>query len=256
MGLISRVSSRTYRVTIFQVLFSKIQKSFSIMSSNYSRSRSRSRTRSRSRSNERRDRRSPARRSRSPRREQKEHKQNDTPSKVIGIFGMSFRTEERTIRKEFGRFGEVERVQLIWNHQDNRSKGFAFIYMADIEDAKDAVKEMNGKEIDGREVRVDFSFTKEGHRYNDGGPRRFNNNGRDFGRGPPRDMNRSYNNNNDRRDYGRNDDRRDDRGGRDYGRNDRRDDRGGRDSYRRRSRSGSNDRRRNRSRSPQDRRRY
>merc|ERR1712060_738854 len=253
MGLISRVSSRTYRVqlsvTIFQVLFSKIQKSFSIMSSNYSRSRSRSRTRSRSRSNERRDRRSPARRSRSPRREQKEHKQNDTPSKVIGIFGMSFRTEERTIRKEFGRFGEVERVQLIWNHQDNRSKGFAFIYMADIEDAKDAVKELNGKEIDGREVRVDFSFTKEGHRnndggqrrYNDGGPRRFNNNGRDFGRGPPRDMNRSYNNNN---------------GSRDYGRNDRRDDRGGRDSYRRRSRSRSNDRRRNRSRSPQDRRRY
>lgn len=153
-------------------------------SASKSRSRSRSESRSRSRSRSASRDRSPAldrhgNPRRSPRRQRearesrrdaprrdadRPHKTNDKPSRVIGVFGMSYRTDEREIEYKCSKYGKVENVVLIWNNQLNRSKGYAFVTFEDIEDAKDCVEKMNGKEIDGREVRVDFSFTQQGHK--------------------------------------------------------------------------------------------
>ena len=45
------------------------------------------------------------------------------------------------------------------DHHTGRSRGFGFVYFMKIEGAKDARRAMDGKEIDGRQVRVDFSLT-------------------------------------------------------------------------------------------------
>lgn len=76
---------------------------------------------------------------------------------------MSVRTDEREIKYRFGKYGEIENVTLIWNRETNTSRGFGFITYKELDGAIEAVEAMNGQEIDGREVRVDFSFTKRGH---------------------------------------------------------------------------------------------
>ena len=55
---------------------------------------------------------------------------------------------------------------FIYNRTTRESRGFGFITFEDKRDAVEAVDRMNGKRLDGREIRVDFSFTKDGR---DGG---------------------------------------------------------------------------------------
>merc|ERR1712025_140050 len=85
---------------------------------------------------------------------------------------MSYRTDEKELKYRFGKFGDIENVVLVWNNQLNRSRGFGFITFRDIESATEAVEKMNGKEIDGQDVRVDFSFTKQGRNERDRDDRR------------------------------------------------------------------------------------
>ncbi|XP_023339090.1 transformer-2 protein homolog alpha [Eurytemora carolleeae] len=130
-----------------------------------SRSRSRSparRDRSRSRSYVKRRRDS----SRSPMSNRRRHvgdREEPDPSKCIGVFGLSLYTTERQLDKEFGRFGEMEKVQVVLDGHSGRSRGFAFIYYASVDDAAEAKREMNGTELDGKKIRVDFSITKRAH---------------------------------------------------------------------------------------------
>ena len=53
--------------------------------------------------------------------------------------------------------------QVVLDGHSGRSRGFAFVYYEDIADATEARKEMNGTELDGRKIRVDFSITKRPH---------------------------------------------------------------------------------------------
>ncbi|RCH93992.1 transformer 2 beta [Rhizopus azygosporus] len=142
------------------------------------RSRSRSRSRSPSRSRDRRSSRrrsvSPRRHSRSPRyrrrsparRENKEfHGTREAPemSNILGVFGLSLRTREEDLEDEFRKFGAIEKVTIVYDHRTNRSRGFGFVYFQDQEDATRARDAMNGKDIDGRKIRVDYSVTHRPH---------------------------------------------------------------------------------------------
>jgi len=77
---------------------------------------------------------------------------------------MSTRTEERDLERAFGKFGEIKKINIIYNMRERISRGYAFLTFERIDDAIEAVERMNGKELDGREIRVDFSFTKAGHK--------------------------------------------------------------------------------------------
>ncbi|CAF1290880.1 unnamed protein product [Adineta ricciae] len=133
-------------------------------------SRSRSRSRSPYREHRRRHyRRSPVssrrRRSRSGGADAKDdiERLNPTPSKVLGVFGLSSRTEERDIRRIFSKYGRISNVHIVYDRGTGRSRGFGFIYYERIEDAKEAKKETHGMDIDGQKVRVDFSVTDKPH---------------------------------------------------------------------------------------------
>lgn len=49
-------------------------------------------------------------------------------------------------------YGEIVDVEIIFN--DRGSKGFGFITLANIDDAKKARQELNGKVVDGRKIEV------------------------------------------------------------------------------------------------------
>jgi transformer-2 protein len=59
--------------------------------------------------------------------------------------------------------------------QTERSRGFGFIRMASVEDAQKCIDSLNGTELQGRRIRVDFSTTHKPHNPTPGaymGPRR------------------------------------------------------------------------------------
>ncbi|KAK2177570.1 hypothetical protein NP493_591g01008 [Ridgeia piscesae] len=84
-------------------------------------------------------------------------------SRCLGIFGLSLYTQEKDLRDVFGQYGPIEEVQVVYDHQTGRSRGFAFIYFRCVEDAVEAKDQATGIEIDGRRIRVDFSITERAH---------------------------------------------------------------------------------------------
>merc|ERR1719385_480005 len=91
------------------------------------------------------------------------NRENPDKSKCVGVFGLSLYTTERELEKEFGKFGPLEKCQVVLDGHSGRSRGFAFIYFETIEDATEARNAMADTELDGKKIRVDFSITKRAH---------------------------------------------------------------------------------------------
>ncbi|XP_069110614.1 transformer-2 protein homolog alpha-like isoform X2 [Argopecten irradians] len=99
----------------------------------------------------------------SNRRRHQGNRDNPEPTRCLGIFGLSLYTQERDLRDVFSRYGSLEEVQVVYDRQSGRSRGFAFIYFRNIEDAIEAKDRCTGSEIDGRRIRVDYSITERAH---------------------------------------------------------------------------------------------
>ncbi|XP_063536773.1 transformer-2 protein homolog beta isoform X3 [Cydia strobilella] len=99
----------------------------------------------------------------SSRRRHQGDRENPTPSRCLGIFGLSLYTTEQQINHIFAKYGPVEKVQVVIDAKTGRSRGFCFVYYESQEDAKVAKNECTGMEIDGRRIRVDFSITQRAH---------------------------------------------------------------------------------------------
>jgi RNA recognition motif-containing protein len=46
-----------------------------------------------------------------------ESQQAPNPSNVLGVFGLSIRTQERDLDEEFSRFGRVEKVTIVYDQR-------------------------------------------------------------------------------------------------------------------------------------------
>uniref|UniRef100_A0A8C2XP90 RRM domain-containing protein n=1 Tax=Cyclopterus lumpus TaxID=8103 RepID=A0A8C2XP90_CYCLU len=71
------------------------------------------------------------------------------------VGGLSFDTNEDTLAEAFGKFGAIEKVDVIRDRESGNSRGFGFVKFENVEDAKDAQEGMHGKTLDGRAIRVD-----------------------------------------------------------------------------------------------------
>jgi RNA recognition motif-containing protein len=63
-------------------------------------------------------------------------------------------TSEADLKLLFDSFGAVQSCSIILDQKSGGSKGFAFIEMPKPGDAKAAVKNLNGKDVDGHKIRV------------------------------------------------------------------------------------------------------
>merc|ERR1719347_662502 len=91
------------------------------------------------------------------------NRENPDKSKCVGVFGLSLYTTERELEKEFGKFGPLEKVNVVLDGKTGRSRGFAFVTFKTVEDATEARNAMADTELDGKKIRVDFSITKRAH---------------------------------------------------------------------------------------------
>ena len=95
---------------------------------------------------------------------------NPNPSRVLGVFGLSLYTGEKDLKEMFSKYGPIEEVQVVYDHQTGRSRGFAFIYFEDSEDAIDVsllclgeplIVDVHYLEIDNLQTWSDFGVLLE-----------------------------------------------------------------------------------------------
>ncbi len=79
----------------------------------------------------------------------------------IYVGNMSYQMTEESLGDVFAQYGEVGSVKIITDRETGRAKGFGFITMTDDSAATTAIEELNGKEIDGRTLRVNEAKPKE-----------------------------------------------------------------------------------------------
>jgi RNA recognition motif-containing protein len=79
----------------------------------------------------------------------------------VYVGNLSFETRENDLRTAFEEFGPVESVKIIMDKYTNRSKGFGFVEMSNEEDGKKAISEMDGKELQGRTLKVNEARPRE-----------------------------------------------------------------------------------------------
>lgn len=78
-------------------------------------------------------------------------------SSKIYIGNISYNAQENDIAELFGQYGEVVSVRIIIDRYTNQSKGFGFVEMAEGSAAEAAISELNGKEWQNRELRVNVA---------------------------------------------------------------------------------------------------
>ncbi len=72
----------------------------------------------------------------------------------VYVGNLPFSVESGKLKELFSEFGEVEEATVIQDKYSGRSKGFGFVTFKDDEAAKKAIKEMNEKEVEGRQIKV------------------------------------------------------------------------------------------------------
>src|SRR6476661_4202885 len=79
--------------------------------------------------------------------------------KKIFVGNLDFGATDSTVRSLFEQYGNVESVSVVTDRDTGRSRGFAFVEMAD-DDAERAIGALNGQSIDGRALNVNEARPK------------------------------------------------------------------------------------------------
>lgn len=77
----------------------------------------------------------------------------------VGNIAYSMQAEE--LENLFKEYGTVATSKIITYKDTGRSKGFGFVEMENEEEANNAINELNGKEIQGRSLKVDKAHTRK-----------------------------------------------------------------------------------------------
>lgn len=75
-------------------------------------------------------------------------------SAKLYVGNLSFDTTTQDLETLFGECGTVESTNIIEDRDTGRSRGFGFVEMSNEEEAQKAIAELNGKDVDGRELKV------------------------------------------------------------------------------------------------------
>ena len=106
--------------------------------------------------------------------------------KNIFVGNLDFAATESSVRSLFEPYGQVDRVNVVTDRETGRSRGFAFVEMADGAEAERAIAALNGMQLDGRAQNVNEARPKPAGG-GGGGGRGFGGGGGGGGRGPRRE---------------------------------------------------------------------
>lgn len=82
----------------------------------------------------------------------------------IYVGNLAYEASESDLETEFSAFGKVSSVKVVRDRDTGRSRGFAFVEMADDNEGKAAIDGMNGKSVSGRNLVVNEAKPREDRR--------------------------------------------------------------------------------------------
>lgn len=77
------------------------------------------------------------------------------------VGNLSFTTTEHDLQDAFGRFGTVTDAKIMIDRETSRSRGFGFITMSSASEGNAAMSDLNGKDLDGRNLTVNEARPRE-----------------------------------------------------------------------------------------------
>ena len=78
----------------------------------------------------------------------------------IYVGNLAYSTNDDVLKEAFSVYGEVTSARVVADRMTGRSKGFGFVEMPDRDQAQAAIDGLNGKELEGRTLRVNESQPK------------------------------------------------------------------------------------------------
>lgn len=82
-------------------------------------------------------------------------------TKKLFVGGVSWNLGWQELKEVFGEYGEVAHAKIIMDRETGKSRGFGFVEFVNIEDAAKAKEALDGAQVDGRVIKVDFAVDKE-----------------------------------------------------------------------------------------------
>ena len=82
-------------------------------------------------------------------------------SKKVYVGNLSYNTTSADLEAMFAPFGKVDSATVIEDRDSGRSKGFGFVEMSNDAEAQAAIAALNGKEVDGRTLKVNEARPRE-----------------------------------------------------------------------------------------------
>ena len=80
--------------------------------------------------------------------------------KKLYVGGLSYSTTNEGLQAAFAQAGTVESATVMMDRMSGRSRGFGFVEMSTAEEAQAAIQMWDGKELDGRALRVNVARPK------------------------------------------------------------------------------------------------
>lgn len=85
------------------------------------------------------------------------------------VGNLSFQTSSFELEELFAGIGTVESANVVEDRETGRSRGFGFVEMASKEDGEKAIAELDGKEHNGRNLKVNEAKPREDRGFGGGG---------------------------------------------------------------------------------------
>lgn len=85
------------------------------------------------------------------------------------VGGLAYSVTETELEAFFAEVGKVTSAVVIKDRDSGQSKGFGFVEMAEDADAKNAIENLNGKDLNGRSIMVSEARPQEDRRTSGGG---------------------------------------------------------------------------------------
>lgn len=77
------------------------------------------------------------------------------------VGNLAYSTDQQALREEFERFGEVSDAFVVMDRDTGRSKGFGFVEMPNDNEANEAMRQMDGAQVEGRTLKVNEATPQE-----------------------------------------------------------------------------------------------